>query len=517
VRRSLGTSAALLLAGINLLVFGAGFLWLSQVMSERRDLERLEIERTLEDLLQNFIINDEKVHAGGILSWNKWGRFRDALVVRFSEETLEDDRAPRGIYINPLGIQARSPEFEEDAVLSDLRRAVRQRRIMRNARGTFVPLLDQKSRTWGGCWYLQREDMTLQSLARSIVPWFLVSTVLITLVSWLGLSRLVLTPVRQLARGTSRLASGQLGARLTESSASDELSELVRGFNKMALELDSAGQHLAREVEIATSKAREAEAVLMTQRRLAATGELAAGIAHEINNPLGGMLNALAALERDDLPEERRSQYLELVRSGLQRIEQTVGQVLRLAPRQTQTEPISLSGPVADALGLVRHRAERDGVGIVMGSLEGELTAIAQGTPRLPETPLFMGEANEIGQAVLNLLVNALDALGEPGAPEAGQREIQLRMGATEQEVHLVVADNGPGVARDVLERAADIFFTTKETGRGTGLGLAIVHNVIDGHGGKVLLSSEQGVGFRAELVLPRWTGEGRGREGVGS
>ncbi len=99
----------------------------------------------------------------------------------------------------------------------------------------------------------------------------------------------------------------------------------------------------------------------LQREKMASIGQLAAGVAHEINNPLGGMLNAVEVLGREDLEPQRREQYLELVRGGLERIRGTVGRVLRLAPRESRAEPTSVSGPLGDALGLIEHRAQTDG------------------------------------------------------------------------------------------------------------------------------------------------------------
>jgi signal transduction histidine kinase len=114
-----------------------------------------------------------------------------------------------------------------------------------------------------------------------------------------------------------------------------------------------------------------------------------------------------------------------------------------------------------------------------------------------------MGEANELAQAVLNLLVNALDAL-ESAPAGAGRIAVDLR--SEEAELVLTVEDNGPGVSADELPRIADAFYTTKDVGRGTGLGLAIVHNVATSHGGRVELFSTPGRGLRAEIRLPART-----------
>jgi len=269
-------------------------------------------------------------------------------------------------------------------------------------------------------------------------------------------------------------------------------------------------------VKIATAHARQAEAAAMTQRRLAATGELAAGMAHEINNPLGGLQNAVDALARPGLGEAKRTEYVELLRSGLERISVTVGQLLRFTPRGSRTEEVSILSPLQDAIALVRHRAEAQGAQLLVGDGRRFEPAGADGPVRaaIAALPPLEGEANELGQALLNLLLNALDAV-EPLGRGAGRIEIAVTAGRDAElgeRIEVAVQDNGPGVGDADLARLCDLFYTTKEVGKGSGLGLAIVHNVVSSHGGTMELSSPPGSGLRVVLRIPlRHAGEGSG------
>lgn len=228
----------------------------------------------------------------------------------------------------------------------------------------------------------------------------------------------------------------------------------------------------------------------MTQRRLAAMGELAAGIAHEINNPLGGLQNAVEDLRRAELPAGRRVQYLDLLARGLARIGETVNRLRRFTPREAPFEWLELGAVAEDALELVRHRAQRLGIELEFVRDEG--------------VPPVRGLRNELGQAVLNLLVNALDALEEGGTRDARGPRIELALRSTDAGVSLSVRDNGPGVEAGLLDKIGDLFFTTKDVGRGSGLGLALVHSAMQRQGAHLRLSSEYGRYFRAELLFPR-------------
>jgi signal transduction histidine kinase len=174
-------------------------------------------------------------------------------------------------------------------------------------------------------------------------------------------------------------------------------------------------------------------------------------------------------------------------------------------------ERIAIAGPVLDAVGLVRHRAEKQGVAIALCGAESAAGAPSAAEQRardaLRALPPIEGDAHGLAQVVLNLLVNALDAL-EPRAP-GGRIDVCARVEG--RELELTVRDDGPGVPPGELPRIADLYYTTKEVGRGSGLGLAIVHNVVAAHGGRVELSSPPGAGLAVAIYLPLPAGDERG------
>jgi signal transduction histidine kinase len=320
---------------------------------------------------------------------------------------------------------------------------------------------------------------------------------LLTLGTFFLMRRFVLDPIARLVEGARRVAAGDLSSRVQSTRRGDELATLIESFNAMTEKVEGYNAELARDVATATEQVRRAEAAAMTQRRLAATGELAAGIAHEINNPLGGLLNAVETLQHQDLPTPKREQYYGLLRSGLERIQATVGQLLRFTPRSSKPVPIALVEPVRDAIALVTYRARNEGVEILLAGRDPVLAA-----EELRALPPVLGQANELGQAVLNLLVNALDAIESSGRKH-GRIDVDIHVEGG--ELRLVVQDDGPGIAQSELARVADLFYTTKEVGKGTGLGLSIVHGVVQHHGGSVHLWSAPGEGFRVEIRLPTW------------
>jgi signal transduction histidine kinase len=509
-RLSLRLRVFALVAAVNALVFGAGFVLLS------RDLEGRIGAYYAEALFQRLAgtIDDRgEVNVASLLRASNWNWFEDVVVVHKNIESDASGRVTaRGALLNPLGSDGRHAGWDQRAVLRACASAMAERRAIPAVGGVAVPIYEPDGDIWGGCWFVLGELEVAQGIGRTMLPWFLGSTLLLTFGTFLLLRRYVLVPVERLARGAHDIADGHAGVRVVVPSRDDELAELVRAFNAMAERVEGHRAELAQAVEDAREQTRRAEAAAMMQRRLAATGELAAGIAHEINNPLGGLINAVEALGTGTLPPERRTRYLQLVSSGLERIQSTVGKLLRLTPRSARTAPFSLAVPLSDALALVAHRAARQGIELVGAWDSGSSTDRDEVHAQWQRLPQLEGESHEVAQAVLNLLVNALDAL-EDRDPAHSQGRVVLAArleqaslpgSVTKQPSILVeVSDNGPGVSVDELQRVADLFYTTKDPGRGTGLGLAIVHNVAKEHGGTVHMWSEPGQGFRVQVVLP--------------
>lgn len=474
MRISLGLRILTLIATINVLVFGAGLYFLTgQINADRLKTQQDFAERLLYTLGSSFNERGE-LRVEQILRWPYWDAVPDAVIV---------DSNPDGVFLNPVGALARDAYFDRELIEASLEQAIATSGGIPAMGGFAMPISDNRGGVWGGCWF--RVDPVDDPVWKDLMPWFFITTILLYLGTFFVLRRYVIQPVQELASGARRLAAAEVDVHLDVPGHSDELTDLIHTFNNMASDLHRYRAHLEDEVEVATRKAYEAEAAAMRQRRLAAMGELAAGIAHEINNPLGGMLNAVEVLERDSTSPEKRSRYHSLLQGGLERIQGTVAKLLRFTPRQGSREPLDLRGPIQDAVELVQHRIRKQHVGLELALTE--------------EPCLVSGQRSELGQAVLNLLVNALDALEDQKGPARVSVSLQRRNG----EVVIEVADNGPGVHEDQLERVADLFYTTKDVGRGTGLGLALVHTVVHDHGGHVHLENSVEGGLRVELRLP--------------
>jgi signal transduction histidine kinase len=306
-------------------------------------------------------------------------------------------------------------------------------------------------------------------------------------VTVLALRFWILKPLDEVEEGAERVGRGDFSTPIpVHEGARDEIGAVASAFNGMMAELGAYRNDLEAQVGRSVGKARAAEQNLVTAQRLAAMGTLAAGIAHDINNPLGGMINAVRALRRDDLPKEKREEYLALVEEGLERVGQTVQKVLQFTPHRVAPQPFDLAAVADRALGLARHRLEK-------ASIRAEAEMPASGLP-------VFGDPWELQQVVLNLLFNAADAVAERGAP--GGR-VRMRGSAGAGEVRLLVEDDGVGMTEEEVARAFDLFYTTKGVGEGTGLGLSMVHSILESHGGRVDIRSKKGEGTTVEVVLP--------------
>lgn len=225
--------------------------------------------------------------------------------------------------------------------------------------------------------------------------------------------------------------------------------------------------------------------------RLAAVGQLAAGVAHEIRNPLTAIRSTMQYLLRDLDPGTPKHQLVEELLSEVDRINGTVGGLLSLSRSgEVRRVEMDLLEPLSKAVQLVQAQAAEKGVEIA-----GDLA--------LPESRV-LGDAGQLKQVFLNLLLNALQAMSGGGRIAVAARS--WRPGGGDPWVEVRVTDTGPGIPPDQLRRIFDPFYTTKRDG--TGLGLAICHGIIEQHEGEIHLESRAGEGTTASVRLPLIQGE---------
>jgi signal transduction histidine kinase len=342
----------------------------------------------------------------------------------------------------------------------------------------------------------------VRSLRLSTIYWMSVSGLVAAIVGGL-LARSLSGRVGTLVQGARNIAQGKLDAQIDPRS-NDELGNVARAFNAMATSLDTARREILRQteeikgwnetlegrVEDKTRELRQAQDLLLRSRSLAALGSLGAGVAHEINNPLTGVLG-LAQLLLGDLPEAHpaRAMVADIEEQAL-RIQTIVANLLRMSQRQGGEDfrALDLARVIDDALDLCGPTALAE-AGI----------AITKNVPA--PSPPVRGSAVQLQAALIQLIQNAR------GAMEKGGR---LSFETTLPEAKLLrlrVSDTGRGIAADVLPRIFDPFFTTKVRRNDTGIGLSVVHKIIEDHGGTIRVESEVGTGTSFFITFPIDTG----------
>jgi two-component system NtrC family sensor kinase len=293
---------------------------------------------------------------------------------------------------------------------------------------------------------------------------------------WLLFTVVVGRRLNLLAQTMRQVEGGGLPAPVSDRRR-DELGQLAASFNAMVTRLADARRQL---------EDRHAEAIRRAEN-LASLGKMAAGIAHEINNPLAGMQNCVRSLLKSTATEERRVQYLEMLREGLERVGRTVGELLNFA-RTSAPKLADIPLPVLLQRGL--------------RLLEYDLAArgIAPNLDLDADVPVLRVDPQQMEQVLLNVLKNALEAM-----PQGG--DLSIRAGLERREsgsvVRISVVDTGLGIASADLPRIFDPFFTTKDVGKGTGLGLSVSYGIIRAHGGVIDVQSVLGKGTNVTISLP--------------
>lgn len=283
----------------------------------------------------------------------------------------------------------------------------------------------------------------------------------------------------------------------------------VRGAHGRRLEadarlaaLDLGGERVVHVALRDLTLQKEMERQLAIGERLSSIGLLTAGVAHEINNPLEGIGNYVALLERPDLERADRERYLALVRHGFQRIGDIVRDLLHFARPASNAGTAELGGVVERALKLVRYTDVFKGIDVELHGFDAPI--------------VVTGDAGRLEQIVFNLLLNAGQAIAARtgGQARAHGGRVCVRAAASgapgAREIELAVEDDGAGIAPEHLERLFDPFFTTRA---GTGLGLAVSYGIARAHGGSLSAENRSGGGARFVLKLP-WPGEARVRTG---
>jgi two-component system NtrC family sensor kinase len=281
----------------------------------------------------------------------------------------------------------------------------------------------------------------------------------------------LIRPILGLHQTMKRAGRGDLAAR-ADDRRRDEVGELAGAFNRMMDELEDT-----RELE----RARQAQ--LVHTEKMAAMGTLAAGVAHEVNNPLAGILTCIETIRDNPEDGELRGRYLALVEQGIKRISHTVENLLDFSrPREMRLEQTSLNHNLRHVAELVEYNLRKNRVEVRL-DLDGH-------------EPLVLADHFQMEQLFLNLVLNAAQAMRKGGT-------LTLRTRRRGGNVIAEVIDTGEGIPSEIRDRIFDPFFTTRGVGEGTGLGLAVSYSIVSAHGGTIEVESTVGQGSTFRVALP--------------
>jgi len=248
---------------------------------------------------------------------------------------------------------------------------------------------------------------------------------------------------------------------------------------------DDANQVLqAIIIEEDVTESRRLEATIAQSEKLAAVGQLAAGLAHEINNPLTAIIANTQLLQREIEPQDDKREMVDLIAKAGYRAAQVVRNLLDLARKEQYVfEPTDVNETLRNALSLLNHEFMARSIALVFDPAD--------------DLPSINGSPDHLQGVWLNLLTNAMDAL------ESNANQINVSSALHGKEIRITVSDNGKGIPPERLNRIFEPFYTTKAPGRGTGLGLSLCHRVIKQHGGHILVDSQMGVGTKFTVLFP--------------
>jgi signal transduction histidine kinase len=303
----------------------------------------------------------------------------------------------------------------------------------------------------------------------------LVRVISIIIIIGIGLTyyfaRKVLSPLRNVSEAIKKIGEGDLNQKI-DIKSEDEIGLLANTFNEMAEKLEKTNLEL-----------KNTQNQLIQTAKMATVGQFSAGIAHEINNPLGAIINYVRTTLANPEIKGQSKGYLELTLKGLFRIENIVKQILNYSGQQKfQLKTVNINQLIKDTIPFSQHKLSERKI---------ELTLNLNNT--LPD---IMADSYQLQQVFINIIKNAIDALHVGG-------KLKIETSSNDKEIEIKFIDNGEGINEEELDRIFDPFYTAKEVGKGTGLGLFISYNIVQTHRGTINIKSKEGKGTTVIITFP--------------
>jgi two-component system NtrC family sensor kinase len=333
----------------------------------------------------------------------------------------------------------------------------------------YVPLRDYQDRVVGSL-YVGAREAAFQRLVHTLVArivYIALGTVCLAALIALPISIAITRPIAELVEAHRRLAGGEMTVRVVPARGEGELTTLARSFNTMAETLQVTQEQLVQ------------------KEKLASVGQLAAGVAHEINNPLGTILLLADVLYKETPEGDQRREDLHMITEQARRCKGIVFDLLSFA-RQNRVlaQETDVNRLVASVVSEEKTKEKYQGIQIVQ-----ELA---------PCLPIIQADPDQLRQMLINLMDNAADAMAAHGGT------LTLRSHSPDRHhVEIMVSDTGTGIPAEVMANLFTPFYTTKPPGKGTGLGLSIIYGIVKMHRGDIRVESKEGEGTTFSVVLP--------------
>lgn len=329
---------------------------------------------------------------------------------------------------------------------------------------------------------------------RVILLYIVLDSIILALVGIYLLSRIVVKPIHNLLEMTEEYEGGGI-IPLFDESSSNEIAKLSRSLSTMLKRLDENKKELKSHIsslEGANKELQQAQNEIVRSEKLASVGRLAAGIAHEIGNPIGIILGYLDLLKKGEITEAEREDFLSRIESEITRVNRIIGQLLDFSrPSSGKPEETHAHELIQSTVSMLKPQPMLEDIRI-----NTELGA---------SDDIVLANPDQLQQVFLNIMMNAADALAgkDSEGDKITSKAITIESENKDRAIELRFKDNGPGIPEEELVHILDPFYTTKEPGKGTGLGLSVCYRIVEGLGGSIRAESSRGNGTNIIVTLP--------------
>lgn len=332
-------------------------------------------------------------------------------------------------------------------------------------------------------------DKDIKTAQNNMTIFAIIAFLVISVAISISIKRYITRPVRELVKETQKIARGDLSNGI-HIKTEDEIGQLSSAFTQMTFDLKKADEKLVewaktleQKVEERTEELRKTQNQLLQSEKMASLGKLAAGVAHEINSPLTGILTYSSLLHKAKKDDDPDKEDLEVIVNETNRCKMIVKGLLEFA---RQTEPQKALSDITEvinkSINLISHQASIQNV-----KIDKKIQ---------PDIPKILIDGGQIQQVFINILLNAIEAMPQGGT-------LTISSGIKDDLAVIEFTDTGIGIPEGNLPKIFDPFFTTKKQGKGTGLGLSVSYGIIERHRGKLDVKSQVGRGTTFTVKLP--------------